>query len=986
MKFFNIAFLLFLFSFCSFSQEDPKVKEIDYEIVFENKTFSGTYVGAIAKVTIDGKKRKGPSGSGTFKGKFNGDPNQDIWIVCVGSNWKDGKMDGTCYLLTTNSLKGQEPDWAYVKDGLSYLSGTIKEGYDPTSLWNKINIFYGGDFSQNQPVGQDFVIKAPSYSYKGEVSNWLPNGRGKKLFEETVYLAGGPLQTVSFEGQFVAGGLGDGIMTLKNGSWLKGSWKNNLYTGNGKLDFKNNFLYEGDWENGLINGKGQINKKDEWVFTGNFEKNEVVGSGELRYYIGNTYTGNFQGVFQKSQIDLSIPNNEKLKIMSQTNLVREGVLKDNEFSGFGEIKIDNNAIYKGSMTMTLIADRIDEKAYMDLFEFKEIIIQQPVNDLIDSRDGSKYKTVLVGSQLWMAENLRYESTNSEQYIYDDFYSNYIVFGYLYDFNAACSVCPSGWRLPSNDDWLSLASFLGENWKSKLMKDEGAWPNTDIATNNIGFSVEPAGQRDNLGAYLNLGKGAYFWSSTPVNQNFAFAREFGKSAGNYASHEFGTNKKMAFSVRCMKNTTPNKTVIPAIKSGEGKISISNGDTLHVNWDQDGYIGTGRVNFGISDDGDSLYSEGTFRNGQLTGQGTTCFMYKLFSDEEESYYSRYEGLFQQGNRHGQGLLYCWKPGFSHSFEGEWSENTILKGTIISTYGNAFEQTYTGYILNFKPFSQGTLKSSEGWTYTGTFKDGVPHGTGKYIYADGRIYEGEMKSGVPNGVGKMTLKNKQVLAGNFMNGEYQKPFTCKQAKIGNQVWMAENLNVDHFRNGDIIPEAKSEAEWINASVNETPAWCYYTDESNGKIYGKLYNWYAVNDPRGLAPDGWHVPSEDEWRTLLNYTAPSGSDYFEDAGTKLKSISLWKIGNYGVRGTDIYKFNALPAGFRHCFISYVDRYSSEFLKINLEAWWWSSTTDGYLDNDGVFRETWNAFSVQMHIYKTASIQEQFKHYGLSVRCLKNN
>ena len=83
-------------------------------------------------------------------------------------------------------------------------------------------------------------------------------------------------------------------------------------------------------------------------------------------------------------------------------------------------------------------------------------------------------------------------------------------------------------------------------------------------------------------------------------------------------------------------------------------------------------------------------------------------------------------------------------------------------------------------------------------------------------------------------------------------------KTVQIGTQLWIASNLNVSHFRNGDPIPEAASAAEWKQAAEDKRPAWCYYNnDPVNGRTYHKLYNWYAVNDPRGLAPYGWHVPS---------------------------------------------------------------------------------------------------------------------------------
>ncbi len=83
--------------------------------------------------------------------------------------------------------------------------------------------------------------------------------------------------------------------------------------------------------------------------------------------------------------------------------------------------------------------------------------------------------------------------------------------------------------------------------------------------------------------------------------------------------------------------------------------------------------------------------------------------------------------------------------------------------------------------------------------------------------------------------------------------------EVKIGNQVWTSKNLDVEQFNNGDKIPEAKTNEEWNLANKNKTSAWCYYdNDNKNGMKYGKLYNWYAITDPRGIAPKGWHIPSK--------------------------------------------------------------------------------------------------------------------------------
>src|SRR4030095_5656585 len=86
-----------------------------------------------------------------------------------------------------------------------------------------------------------------------------------------------------------------------------------------------------------------------------------------------------------------------------------------------------------------------------------------------------------------------------------------------------------------------------------------------------------------------------------------------------------------------------------------------------------------------------------------------------------------------------------------------------------------------------------------------------------------------------------------------------------IGTQKWMATNLSVSHYRNGDKIPQVKDSAQWAKLT---TGAWCWYNNDSaTGAVYGKLYNWFAIHDPRGLAPAGWHVPSDSEWYVVSNF-----------------------------------------------------------------------------------------------------------------------
>ena len=222
-----------------------------------------------------------------------------------------------------------------------------------------------------------------------------------------------------------------------------------------------------------------------------------------------------------------------------------------------------------------------------------------------------------------------------------------------------------------------------------------------------------------------------------------------------------------------------------------------------------------------------------------------------------------------------------------------------------------------------------------------------------------------------------------------------TYVSVSIGKQIWMKENLNVTFFRNGDPIPEAKSKEEWIAAGKQNKPAWCSYDNDAKNDVkYGKLYNWFAVSDPRGLAPQGWKIPEFEDLNTLDTYL-------WGDVGLKLKNDFGWNswnveerckacIGwtqdqqtlkkcpscnNKGVRisksnvgnGTNSSGFSALPGGFRNS--------TGEFEKIGQQCNLWSSTPQYTLY--GRYRTLINMENELLMNYATKDI-------GMSVRCLK--
>lgn len=179
-----------------------------------------------------------------------------------------------------------------------------------------------------------------------------------------------------------------------------------------------------------------------------------------------------------------------------------------------------------------------------------------------------------------------------------------------------------------------------------------------------------------------------------------------------------------------------------------------------------------------------------------------------------------------------------------------------------------------------------------------------------------------------------------------------------IGTKCWMQKNLNVSRYRNGDVIPQVQDAVAWQNLT---TGAWCYYANNgANGTVYGKLYNWYAVNDPRGLAPQGAHVASASD---LFDLGTALGN---VNLGGRMKSTSYWQAPNTGANNES--GFTGLPGGYRWS--------DGTFASINLYGEWWTST-----DNPAPFAQNYSlGFS-----YDFLSEDYRDKANGYAVRCVKD-
>ena len=175
----------------------------------------------------------------------------------------------------------------------------------------------------------------------------------------------------------------------------------------------------------------------------------------------------------------------------------------------------------------------------------------------------------------------------------------------------------------------------------------------------------------------------------------------------------------------------------------------------------------------------------------------------------------------------------------------------------------------------------------------------------------------------------------------------------QIGDQCWFAENLRTTTYLNGDAIPQNLSDGDWSNTT------WGAMTFYENGPAYGGLYNWYAVDDPRGLCPSSWHVPTDAEWTILTDHLGGASV-----AGGQMKTNYGWFNGG---NGTNSSGFSGLPGGYRFS--------GGSFSNAGSTAYWWSSSPIGAY-----------AWGRALNFNSETVYSDGFNpRYGFSVRCVRD-
>ena len=592
------------------------------------------------------------------------------------------------------------------------------------------------------------------------------------------------------------------------------------------------------------------------------------------------------------------------------------------------------------------------------------------NTLTDTRDGQVYRTVTIGNQIWMAENLNYKTDSS--FCYNDSAEYCAKYGRLYIWDAAMDACPDGWHLPDSTEWNTLFSAVGgKSTAGEVLKSTSGWVgNKGEATNgtdNYGFAALPAGFRDERGGLFSREGGtAKFWSSTERSSDMAtniilyYYFDVFQASGRHD----------AMSVRCLNDDT----AVPPSSSSSKPVEKSSSSAKADGSEYDATANT------LKD----LRDGKVYRTMQL---GVQTWMAENLNFETKGslcYHDSAEYCAKYGR------LYPWSVAMDSM--GIWGANGKgcgfgstcpskypVRGVCPSGWHVPTQMDWTVLFeeVGGSSIAGKVLKSISGWSgrgdNTGTDDFGfsaLPAGhytsveglDGKagtvaffassterdknssyYVYLD---YKDEARFSNCDETAGLSVRcvmdddgsiSPSSSSGNSSSSELKREQcdvdtdgncfkderdgqTYRTVIIGTQTWMAENLNYAYTG----VPYK------YENDASDSISWCYGNDPAYCAKYGRLYTWAAAMDSvgawtenskgcgygkacsptypvQGVCPSGWHLPTEEEFRTL--FTTVGGDSI---AGAMLKTTSGWNRSGNGATGMDGYSFAALPSGYR--------------------------------------------------------------------------
>lgn len=575
-----------------------------------------------------------------------------------------------------------------------------------------------------------------------------------------------------------------------------------------------------------------------------------------------------------------------------------------------------------------IKDEFDpDDASMADNEIKEI----SYGDMTDDRDGHLYRTIKIAGQEWMAENLDYESEDS--YCYEDNKQNCNTYGRLYKWNAALYACPAGWHLPTKMEIDVLIKNVGDkSTAATVLKYTKGWDDGGNGTDSFGFGALPGGLLGYEGYFDGIGLTAGFWSSTEGDNdtlaNYLIMRsDYDEVRLNQGSKNYG------YSIRCLYGESDLSSSSLGPKSSSSQRSYGE----------------------FFDDRDGR----TYKTVEIGSQ--TWMAENLRFEMDDSYC--YNDDWPYCDKYGR--LYVWTAAQKACPDGWHLPSPEEFDTLLATVG----------------WDAGiALKMESGWNYAdpndnstgfsalpGGFRgnDGnySDEGSKAFFWSNSKAPNGTSGYNlVIDGSGYVSMRDNYDSAdGNsvrcIMNDESSSAESSSSSvvfyqdddlfderdgriyrtlTIGSQTWMAENLNYE-----------------------KEDSFCFEYEEGNCDRYGRLYSWESA---QSACPDGWHMPSPEEFNTLIDLAGGKAV-----AGARLKAAVGWET---GAVSTDDYGFTALPAGRRGYYMDFTDK--------NLGAYFWS--------NSRVQNST-AAYNMDLRFDTDSAMvrDNPDAHDGNSVRCVRD-
>ncbi len=451
--------------------------------------------------------------------------------------------------------------------------------------------------------------------------------------------------------------------------------------------------------------------------------------------------------------------------------------------------------------------------------------------------------------------------------------------------------------------------------------------------------------------ITLGKGAgNIFSNTALGMNALYSNTTGyanTASGIYSLYHNTTGRSNTASG--YGSLYSNTTGVENTASGHSSLNKNTTGNYNTAY---GFVSLQNNTTGVENTANgygSLYSNTTGNNNTANG------LYSLYSNTTGS----------QNTANGY-----------YSLRNNTTGNNNTASGLYSLYSNTTgsQNTAIGYysLQNNTTGSQNTIIGTNADVATNNLNNGTAIGYGAIVASSNSIQLGNsfvtnVKTSGTLTAGAVNYPNVDGTAGQVLTSTgsgtltWTTPVFLPTIVIGTQQWMKENLDVLTYRNGDVIPQVTDPTAWAGLT---TGAWCYYNnDPLNGAIYGKLYNWYAVNDPRGLAPQGWHIPTDVEWTTLGTLLGGNAA-----AGDKMKSTGTTSWNTPNTSSTNESGYTSLPGGYRLS--------DGSFSNLGRHGYWWSASEASSLK--AFYRSLYyNGGDLDRYDY--------FKLDGFSIRCLRD-